>query len=1052
MEEKKKIIFFVIPKGDSFIDYIIKGLSEEYETKKVIVTDLKQIDEGMDWADICWFEWCDQLVIYGSKLELAQEKKIICRLHSYEALTNNVTRVNWDNVDKLIFVAEHIRNIVLSKVSINKEKTIVIPNGIDLDKYNFKEREKGFNIAYVGYINHKKGPMLLLHTFKAIYDKDNRYKLYIAGAFQDERYLLYFQHMIREMGLQNSVIYEGWQKDIDKWLENKNYILCTSVLESQNMSVMQGMSKGIKPLIHNFVGAKGIYPEEYIWNTIEEAVKMISNNNYSSKEYMEFVQKEYTCDAQINKLLDMVKDLNNSILKEKIEEPLVSVIMTVYNREIFLKEAIESVLNQTYKNIEFIIVNDGSTDESENIIKSFKDKRIRYFYKQNSGQLDTLRYGLERSNGEYITRVDSDDKINENTISIYVNEMNKNDNIKFAYCDFYAIDKNSEIINEIKFKNYNNGVEVLSDIFQNFSSPIPDTAFWRKDYIKNVILNYTKENVPYYIDNILTTKYVHINQPLYYYRQHDSNFIKNLSGLKLVVEGKIKFIDLLIRKYFIQLNINKDFENKKENYYTMFAKSYLIESKKYPNNDEYKEIINMFIKETNYWLGKACKGNSDIDVENVKNEIKENVRLVEGVNNEDINSEYIFKNKRALIVSADDPKGGKAVGGKHIHLYLLQKGLNINQISNYLITYNPIKGIQVNFKEVEKEFNINFNNITDAIDKNFVCLVYYIQKQLESKIEKQILVSYVSYINCHDVISTIAAYNVLKKFKIDIPIISTLHGYFTFENSDYGAMLNGGDIYNYFLKYEKRAYEISNKIIAVDNRIKKYVLKTLNKDNDENIVVIKNAINDREFKCISENEKLELIKSINEKSNLIFVPRRLVPKNGVIYVVQAAKELIERGVNDFKLLIAGDGIERNNIINYINDNNLNQYVKLLGSVPHDEIIKYFNMAKIIVVPSIPSNNVEEATSLSALEGMACGKVVIASNIGGLKEIIKDGETGFLVNHRSYKDLADSIINTLKMNQEKYETIGKNARVEIEKNHGFVQHSRKFLSIYDECLD
>lgn len=270
----------------------------------------------MKWADICWFEWCDQLVIYGSKLELAKQKKIICRLHSYEALTNNITQVNWDNVDKLIFVAEHIRKIVLRKVSINKEKTIIIPNGIDIDKYNFKEREKGFNIAYVGYINYKKGPMLLLHTFKAIYDKDNRYKLFIAGDFQDERYVLYLQQMISEMGLQNNVIYQGWQKDIDKWLEDKNYILCTSVLESQNMSVMQAMSKGLKPVIHNFVGAKEIYTEKYVWNTIEEAVDMISSDDYNSKQYRKFIDDNYS----LNKRLIIINNLLKNVCEKNIDD------------------------------------------------------------------------------------------------------------------------------------------------------------------------------------------------------------------------------------------------------------------------------------------------------------------------------------------------------------------------------------------------------------------------------------------------------------------------------------------------------------------------------------------------------------------------------------------------------------------------------------------------------------------------------------------------------------------------------------------------------------
>ena len=82
---KPKLAFFVNKNLDSFLGDVISALSEAYETRKIIVSDLKQIGEGMEWSDICWFEWCDNLIIYASKLPIAQNRKIICRLHSYEA-------------------------------------------------------------------------------------------------------------------------------------------------------------------------------------------------------------------------------------------------------------------------------------------------------------------------------------------------------------------------------------------------------------------------------------------------------------------------------------------------------------------------------------------------------------------------------------------------------------------------------------------------------------------------------------------------------------------------------------------------------------------------------------------------------------------------------------------------------------------------------------------------------------------------------------------------------------------------------------------------------
>lgn len=90
--------------------------------------------------------------------------------------------------------------------------------------------------------------------------------------------------------------------------------------------------------------------------------------------------------------------------------PKISVIMPAYNAEKYIAEAIESILNQTYTNFEFIIINDGSTDLTEEIILSYKDKRIVYLKNdKNSGIVYTLNRGLNAAKGEYIARMDSDD-------------------------------------------------------------------------------------------------------------------------------------------------------------------------------------------------------------------------------------------------------------------------------------------------------------------------------------------------------------------------------------------------------------------------------------------------------------------------------------------------------------------------------------------------------------------------------------------------------------------------------------------------------------------
>ena len=94
----------------------------------------------------------------------------------------------------------------------------------------------------------------------------------------------------------------------------------------------------------------------------------------------------------------------------QFENPLVSIVMAAYNEEKYIKEAIESILSQTYSNFEFIIVNDGSTDKTEDIILAFPDHRIKYIKnEQNLKLIASLNKGLTAATGKYIARMDSDD-------------------------------------------------------------------------------------------------------------------------------------------------------------------------------------------------------------------------------------------------------------------------------------------------------------------------------------------------------------------------------------------------------------------------------------------------------------------------------------------------------------------------------------------------------------------------------------------------------------------------------------------------------------------
>ena len=172
---------------------------------------------------------------------------------------------------------------------------------MDLSKTPFKERKPGHEIAWVAHISYKKAPELAIQVIKKLVDIDPRYRLHVAGDFQDPRYEVYMKHMVRVMNLEKNVIFHGWVDDMDEFWEDKNYLLFTSLHEGHPYSVIEAMARGIKPVIHWFRGADELYDEKWLFTTVDEAVNTLAAESYDSKSYRNFLKmRRYTLEDQVN--------------------------------------------------------------------------------------------------------------------------------------------------------------------------------------------------------------------------------------------------------------------------------------------------------------------------------------------------------------------------------------------------------------------------------------------------------------------------------------------------------------------------------------------------------------------------------------------------------------------------------------------------------------------------------------------------------------------------------------------------------------------------------
>ncbi len=310
-KRNERLAFFCLPGLDHFIKDIAQILSNIYEVKLVVTTDSRQIQEAYNWADIVWLEWANELAIEITNKLPKAGKKILCRLHGYESLRLDFLKnIKWDKIDHVIFVAENVLKTTIENCSqIKFIPQSLVWNGIDLTKFTFKIREPGPNIVFVGHFNYKKNPVFATQILKKLTDIDPNYSLFWAGQMQDERMYRYVSYILEKMEIKDKFKFDGFIKNVEDYLEDKNIFLSTSIHEGYGVAILEAMSKGIKPVIHNFYVAEEFYPKDYIFQTIDEAVEMIVSPNYNSIEYREFVEKNSSLEKQILNIQNTIKSL-----------------------------------------------------------------------------------------------------------------------------------------------------------------------------------------------------------------------------------------------------------------------------------------------------------------------------------------------------------------------------------------------------------------------------------------------------------------------------------------------------------------------------------------------------------------------------------------------------------------------------------------------------------------------------------------------------------------------------------------------------------------------
>jgi len=222
--------------------------------------------------------------------------------------------------------------------------------------------------------------------------------------------------------------------------------------------------------------------------------------------------------------------------------PLISIIIPVYNVADFLPACIESVIHQEYRELEIILINDGSSDNSGAICDNYaqQDKRIKVIHKQNGGLSEARNLGLDKAQGAYISFVDSDDVIDEKFIQVLISLL-LNSKASIALCDYTLFSTNlpQSALNFDDCFQLHTGHYMLENLYNKKWVPknviacnkLYERSVWEELRYPKGLIHEDEYVIHHIYDQVDQVAYSPI--PLYYYRQREASITKEISAKRI---------------------------------------------------------------------------------------------------------------------------------------------------------------------------------------------------------------------------------------------------------------------------------------------------------------------------------------------------------------------------------------------------------------------------------------------------------------------------------------------------------------------------------------
>jgi glycosyltransferase involved in cell wall biosynthesis len=253
------------------------------------------------------------------------------------------------------------------------------------------------------------------------------------------------------------------------------------------------------------------------------------------------------------------------------------------------------------------------------------------------------------------------------------------------------------------------------------------------------------------------------------------------------------------------------------------------------------------------------------------------------------------------------------------------------------------------------------------------------------------------------------------------------------------------EYYNLMAQMEAEAAKGADAVLTLTEALKEEMISRGVRA--EKISILPNGVTSHRFQPLKRDKALQKALNVKGKTVIGYIGS-VVAYEGLEYVVDAVALLIERGLHNIAVLVVGDGAVLEAIQTRVASQNIEAYFIFTGRIPHDEVEKYYSLVDIVPIARKGQPVCEMVSPLKPFEAMAMGKVVIASNVAALQEIITHGKNGLLFQKDDVVDLADNL-ETLIQKPKLRKTIGKQAREWVVKKRDWRVISEHLHTVYQD---